>query len=197
MSLKALAPLEPKVSTNAETATSTEINTSVAPISTNDLLTLIASMQSQLLASQQAQAETSKLLAEAIIKTTEPRETKLTPKQIAEAANEKLFKDNERALEKRKKDNQKAEQTYCEHIAGCSQLGDEKDLRGRTSILWHRNDVSVDIGICTNCQRIFRPDEPDYMAWRRKPSINKLSMAGPRVIMDPVKAQNDSYLHDS
>ena len=193
MSIKALKPLEATTDPSANQ----ETNSSAQPISTDALLTLIASMQQQLLASQQANADANARLAEAILKTTEPREYVKTTKELAVEANEELFKKNEKELERRKKANKEAEQTYCEHIAGCSQLGDEKDLRGRTSILWHRNDVSVDVGICTNCQRIFRPTDPDYMAWRRKPSINKLSAAGSRVVMDPVKAQDESYLHDS
>ena len=137
MSIKALKPLEATTDPSANQ----ETNSSAQPISTDALLTLIASMQQQLLASQQANADANARLAEAILKTTEPREYVKTTKELAVEANEELFKKNEKELERRKKANKEAEQTYCEHIAGCSQLGDEKDLRGRTSILWHRNDV--------------------------------------------------------
>jgi hypothetical protein len=75
-------------------------------------------------------------------------------------------------------------------------LSEQRDIAGRTSIGWHRNDIGVDIGICSVCQRIFRPEDPDYAQWRKKPSFNKLSQAGHRNVMNPVEAREQSYLHD-
>ena len=199
MSIKALKPL----STEDEIPVSTEAAAAPAPLSTDDMLRLLVSLQQQVAESQKQAAEANKALAAAIVKTTEPREYVKTTKEIAAEKNDELFKNNEKILEARKKANTKYAQSQCDHIAGCSDLSEQRDIAGRTSIAWHRNDVAVDIGICTVCTRIFRPsDEPDeqgrtYVYWRKKPSFNKLSAAGFRTILNPVQAQADSYLHDS
>ena len=180
-----------------------QFNSSATPISTDALLTLIASMQQQLLASQQEAAKANKALADAILETTKPREVVKSQKQLAHEANEKLFDENAKELTRRQKATIRQSQDECVHIAGCSPLSEQKDIAGRTSILWHRNDAQVDIGICTVCQRIFHPDDPldaqqhSYSFWRKQPSFNKISAAGTRQFLDPMKARKDSYLHDS
>lgn len=180
-----------------------ETDTIVTPISTDGLLTLIATMQQQLLESQNAAREANERLAEAILKTTEPREIKKSPEQLAQEANQKLFEDQAKELRRRQLETIKDSQNNCVHIAGCNPLSEERDVRGRTSILWHKTDAQVVVGICTNCQRIFRPDdEPDsqgrtYQFWRSQPSINRTSQAGNRQFVDPMKAMKDSYLRDS
>lgn len=191
----------PNISANAENET--EVNSSVNPISTDALLTLIASMQNQLLESQKAAAEANEKLAAAILETTKPREVLKTREQIAKESNDKLFDDQAKELKRRQRANLIYEQNTCEHIAGCNELSEERDVRGRSSILWHQTDAQVTVGICTNCQRIFRPsDQTDnkgnnYDFYRRKPSINRLSKAGFRQFKDPSKAEIDSYLQDS
>jgi hypothetical protein len=191
------------VSTTSETPQTVEINSSVNPISTEALLTLIASMSQQLLTSQQAQADANARLAEAILKTTEPREVLKSKEQIAKEANDKIFDDNAKELKRRQRESIKYEQNNCEHIAGCNPLSEERDVRGRSSILWHRTDAQVTIGICTNCQRFFRPNDPvdmkgnTYEFYRRKPSINRISASGTRQFLDPKKAMEDSFLQDS
>lgn len=187
----------PKPQTQAvdspETAVSANVETpQVLPaMTTADLLTIIATMQQQLVETQKAQAEANKALAEAIIDSKKPY---VDPKK---AHNDELFKANERELQLRQKTNVKYTQSICEHIAGSSPLSEQKDIAGRTSFVWHRNDVGVDIGICTVCQKIMRPEDPDYAVWRRKSSFNKLSAAGTRLFLDPIKAREESYLHDT
>ena len=199
MSIKPIKPL----SADAENPVSTETVESPAPLSTDDLLRLIVTLQQQTTEAQKQAASANAALAAAIVKTTEPREYVKTAKELAAEQNDDLFKNNEKILEARKKANIKYAQSLCDHIAGCSDLSEQRDIAGRTSIVWHKNDVAVDIGVCTVCQRIFRPsDEPDeqghnYVYWRKKPSFNKISMAGIRSIMDPARAQAESYLHDS
>lgn len=206
MSLKALKPISPESPVSAETESSPITETASAPIqplSSTDLLTLIASMQQQLLASQQQAAESQKALAAAILETTKPREHVKTVKEVAAEQNEALFKKNEKDLEIRKKSGIKYSQDNCDHIGGCNPLSDERDIRGRTSILWHRTDAGVEVGICLVCQRFFRPsDEPDgqkhdYWYWRKKPSMCRPSASGTRIFMDPARAAEESYLHDS
>jgi hypothetical protein len=196
MSIKPIKPLSTDVENQVVTETPEEINTSETPLSTTDLLKIIADLSRQ-------NTEANKQLAAAIIKTTEPREYKKTTKELAEEANNKLFDERAKELSRRQKLTVKLEQDACDHIAGGSQLSEQRDIAGRTSIIWHRNDVGVDIGLCTVCQRPFRPsDQPDeqghtYAYWRKKPSFNKLSAAGFRTILNPVQAQAESYLHDS
>ena len=172
-----------------------ELDSSIAPLSVEALLKLLIQTQQEAAADRKAAADANAALAAAILKTTEPREILKTKQQLAVEANEKQFLDQQRELQRRQKANIKLNQDYCDHIAGG--LGGEKDLRGRTSIFWHRNDVRVDVGICSVCQKIFRPSDPDYLKWRNKKSINILSAAGDHFVADPIKAQNESYLHDT
>jgi hypothetical protein len=81
------------------------------------------------------------------------------------------------------------EQANCPHIAGCDRLSEMRDPMGRTSIIWHTSDSSETLGICTNCQRVFRENDPDYAEWRQKPSFNKQSRSGERFFSDPMKAR--------
>jgi len=198
--------IEEGISSEAETSvaeTPNQFNSSATPISTDALLTLIASMQQQLLASQTAAAEANAKLAEAILETTKPREVLKSKADLAKEANDRQFDENAKELRRRQCANLLYNQDNCDHIAGCNELSEQRDIAGRTSIIWHRNDVSVDIGICTNCGRHFHPVDPvdsrgnSYTYWRKKPSFNKLSAAGQRTMQNPQKAMEESYLHDS
>ena len=195
MSLKTLKPLssEPEISTNVETQ---GVDTSATPLTVESLLSLIATLTKQ-------NAESNAALAAAIIKTTEPREALKTKEQIAREANDALFDANAKELRKRQRENLRFNQDRCDHIAGGSDLSEQRDVHGRTSIVWHRTDAQIDVGVCTTCDRHFHPEDAldaqghDYTYWRRKPSFNKLSTAGFRQFMNPLKAQHDSYLRDS
>ena len=178
-----------------ETPEIVETDTSLQPLSTNDLLKLVASMQQQVLVSQQEAAKANAALAAAILETTKPREVLKTKQQQAQEINDANFLKNQKELQRRQKENKRIEQSYCDHVAGG--LGAEKDLRGRLSIVWHRNDLRVDVGICTVCQKIFRPGDEDYLRYRNKKSINLLSTAGDHWVEDPLKAQRESFLQDS
>jgi hypothetical protein len=199
MSLKAIKPLSPEtsVSANAETPDTTElvqgIDTSAKPLTVEQLLSVIVSLQ-------QDNAKANAALANAILETTKPREVIKTKEQAAREANDKMFLEQAKELQKRQRETRKLEQNLCEHIAGS--LGETKDVHQRTSIVWHRTDAQVDIGICTTCGRQFHPEDKldeqgrDYRYWRRKGSFNRISAAGVRQFMDPLKAQHDSYLRD-
>jgi hypothetical protein len=159
-----------------------------------DLLTIIASMQKQLLASQSATAE----LAGAIKDLATPKAPLKSRKQVADEENEKLFQDRQIALERTKKRNDEYLHSICEHIAGSNKIGEGfKDLMGRTSYQWHRNDVGVEVGVCSICQDILLPDNPRYMEWRRKPQFGKMSSAGQRTVLDYADALDKSVLRDS
>ena len=199
MSLKALKPISPEtpVSANVETPDSTElvqgIDTSKQPLSVEQLLAVIVSLQ-------QDNAKANAALANAILETTKPREVIKTKDQLAREANDKMFLEQSKELSRRQKQTKQLEQAQCDHIAGS--LGETRDVHQRTSIVWHRTDAQVDVGVCTTCGRLFHPEDPtdaqghNYSDWRRKGSFNRISAAGVRQFMDPLKAQHDSFLRD-
>jgi multidrug efflux pump subunit AcrA (membrane-fusion protein) len=187
--------------TEAVEETPQTFNSRVTPISTDALFTLIASMQQQLLASQTAAAEANAKLAEAILETTKPREVLKSKEQLAREENDRMFYEQARELSRRQKETKKRGQNLCDHVAGS--LGEVPEVHGKTCIVWHRTDIGIDVGICTTCGRLFHPEDPvdaqghDYVYWRRKASINKLSTAGTeRRFSNPVQAAHDSFLRD-
>jgi hypothetical protein len=183
------------ISANQETPVADPV--SVSPLSTDQLLSIIAKMQEQMAKLTENQSVANQALADAILETTKPREVIKTKEQKAREANDELFRKNEKELELRKKTNIKASQSICDHIAGGSELSEQRDIAGRTSIAWHRNDVGGIAGVCTTCGRIFYPGQEDYALWRRKPSFNRLSAAGFRTVLDPSAAINEAFLKDS
>lgn len=206
MSIKPIKPSDKTevidVSANAGTAPITEtVDTSKQPLSVDQLLTLIAGMQQQLLASQQQAARSNELLAAAIIESGKPKQPLKTAKELAFEANEKAFEEQAKELRKRQRENSQLEQENCDHIAGSR--GETKDVHQRTSIVWHRTDAQVDIGVCTGCGRKFHPEDPadsqghSYAYWRKKGSFNRISTAGIRQFFNPLKAQHDSFLRDT
>lgn len=144
-----------------------------APISTRQLLELLAKMNS----------ESSKTLAEAIVAAQKPY---IDPKV---EQNEEMFRAQNRAQMEAERLAKYNEQHNCPHIAGCNPLSELRDPAGRTSILWHRSDSTEWLGICTYCIRVFRDTDPDYNVWRSKPSFNRPSMAGERNFLDPKAAR--------
>lgn len=137
--------------------------------------------------------EMGKTIAEAILESRKPMPD---PKAEAQRKNDELFREQEREQQRRTKENRKAIQKACSHIAGS--YGDLEDMHHRTSIAWHRNDVGVEVGICTGCNRIFYPDDPDYSEWRQKKSFCRvMSAAGPRTVFDHKDALEKTHLKDS
>ena len=165
-------------------------------MTTEQLLALVVNMQQQLVKMQEQTAAASAAQTGAILELAKPREAAKSAREIANEANDKLFKDQQREQEKRTRESNKFAQDQCEHIAGCSPLSESKDIAGRTSIIWHRGDVGQTTGICTVCQRIFKQSDPDFYVWRKKKSFNKDSASGFRTVMDTLAAIEKSYLHD-
>jgi hypothetical protein len=200
MSIKPIKPKsdspEESVSANVETppVIETAVDTSAKPLSTEQLLQIIVSLQ-------QDNAKANAALANAILETTKPREVLKTKEQLAREANDKIFEEQAKETRRRQRQTKQTEQEQCDHIAGS--LGETRDVHQRTSIVWHRTDAQVDIGICSTCHRLFHPEDPvdaqghNYSYWRRKGSFNRISAAGVRQFMDPLRAQHDSFLRDS
>lgn len=123
---------------------------------------------------QKLTADSNKALADAIIESRKPYED---PK-VAE--NDKIFRENDRQTEARKKAGIRQEQDACSHIAGSNQLSEYPDERNRTAILWHQLDTGAEVGLCLVCQRVFDEKDSDFAVWRQKSSICRRSAAGQR-----------------
>jgi hypothetical protein len=127
-----------------------------------------------------ATEQSAQIIAKALI---ESRKPYVDPKQ---EANEETFRQSTRELELRIRRSLKNEQASCPHMQGSNALS---DYQGQlTSIVMHRLDTGLIIGICTNCQKHFYSDRPDDQIWFRKKSGNRMSSAGQRVFMDPLRA---------
>jgi hypothetical protein len=145
----------------------------IEAMSTEDLVTLFAKIASA----------SNKQLADSIL------ELRKEPVDLAKKANDEFTRAQDRKQRIQMQDAIRREQANCPHIAGCDRLSEMRDPMGRTSIIWHTSDSSETLGICTNCQRIFHENDPDYAEWRQKPSFNKQSRSGERFFSDPMKAR--------
>jgi hypothetical protein len=165
---------ESEISTAAETPVADILP--AGPLTTDVLLTLIATMQKQLAESQKMQAEANKALAEAIIEAGKPKEALLTKRQIAEQANADAESRKQKELLLRQKVNQQWAQKNCPHLAGG--LGETHDIYGRSAFIWHTLDVGALVGICLECgQQVFQ-DDPDFVKFRNMKPFNKNESAG-------------------
>jgi hypothetical protein len=122
-------------------------------------------------------------LAHAIL---EARKPYIDPRKEIDEENARI---QAREQMRRQKEDQKYSQSVCPHVAGSNALSELPDTAGRTSIVWHRFDVGDELGICTNCTRIFTPTDTDYAQWRMKKSYNRMSRSGDRQFRDPIAAQ--------
>jgi len=143
-------------------------------MSISELTALIARMTAE---SNERIAQSNESLAKAII---ESRKPYVDPKN---EENEKLFREQTREMERRKRDQILKSQEWCQHLAGS--LGEFQDQGHRTAIVWHQTDIREQVGICTVCQKQFREGDKDYMFWRGKRSINKISKSGDRFVSTP------------
>lgn len=157
-----------------------------SPLNNETLLTLIATMQQQLVESQKQQAEANRLLAEAIIESTKPKAPYVDP---SKAINEETFRKQMDQIHQFEKANKAYAESNCSHIAGSNQLSDTPDLYGRTAIAWHTGDVGQEFGLCTVCGHLFRDIDADFHIWRSKKSINHQSASGHRTVFDPAGAR--------
>lgn len=164
---------------NGQTAVA-DPNASIS-ISTNQLMELFKQMSASTTQSSESMA---KILADAVL---EARKPYIDPRKEIDEENARL---QAREQSRQQKEALEYSQSVCPHIAGSNQLSELPDTAGRTSIVWHRFDVGDELGVCTNCTRIFKPSDPDYVQWRTKKSYNRMSRSGDRQFRDGgVKAQ--------
>lgn len=122
----------------------------------------------------------ARVLADALIESKKPYVDPL------QKQNEAAMRQSMRDQAARHKAAVEASQEICPHLQGCNALS---EFPGQlTSIVQHRLDTGEIIGLCTNCQRIFRVGDPDYATQMRRKSGNKLSAAGQRFFIDPMAA---------
>ena len=122
----------------------------------------------------------AKIIAEAMIEAKKPY---VDPRQTA---NEESMRASMRDQEKRLRENTRRYQyDECSHIMGSHPLSDQADQFNRTAICWHRNDLGSIIGVCSVCQRLFVPSDPDYRQWRSRKSASRMSSAGQRQFVNP------------
>jgi hypothetical protein len=105
----------------------------------------------------------------------------------AQKANEETMRKSMKDQRERLMADIRASQDTCPHLQGANALSEKTG--DMTSIVQHRLDIGAVIGICTNCQRVFKPGDPDYLTQMRRKSGNKMSSAGIRMFLDPLSVQ--------
>lgn len=146
-------------------------------LSMTELQTLITSAVSAAVSGQ------SQVIADAIKEGNKPYED---PNVIQNQKNMRnQMRDQQQAIRNRIR----AAQNTCPHLQGCNPLSDSAGTK--TSIVKHQFDTGVVLGICTNCNRIFKPTDPDYFQQMQRPSGNKMSIGGQRFISAPAAAVAD------
>jgi len=119
----------------------------------------------------------AKMLSEALLESRKPYVSE------AQKQNESSMRESMKTQRERIMADIRASQDVCPHLQGSNALS---EMSGQlTSIIHHRLDTGQVIGICTNCQRLFRPGDPDYLQQMKRKSGNKISSAGVRFFLDP------------
>lgn len=172
-----------------------------APAPATDSLTITKSELQQLIATAVAAAteasgknaekivsEGMSELAKAII---ESRKPYVDPRQ---EENERAMRESMRKVNERMKAQIIASQETCPHLQGSSE---NSDFTGQlSSIVMHRLDSGVVVGICTNCQLQIFSDDKDVNVQKifRQKSGNRMSSAGIRTFRDPNAAMSAGRL---
>lgn len=127
-------------------------------------------------------------LAAAIIESKKPY---IDPRQVQ---NEAAMRESMRIVNERMKAQIIASQSTCPHLQGSSE---NSDFTGQlSSIVMHRLDSGVVVGICTNCQlQIFSDDtNVEVQKLFRMKSGNRMSSSGIRTFNDPKAAMSAGRL---
>jgi hypothetical protein len=142
-------------------------------ISAADFQAVIAAAMSA--ATSTASVESAKMLREFMLELKKPY---VDPNQAEIDAG---FRAQAKEAKERMDRQIRQSQDLCPHLQGCSELS---EFTGQaSSIVKHRLDNSVVVGICTNCQRVFLPGDKDYVEQIRRKSGNKMSASGIRTFV--------------
>lgn len=142
-------------------------------LSAEALQTLLSTVVSS--AVEQAVARTAQITSKAI------EESKKPYKDPLQEQNDEAMRRSMREQRERDRVREKISQRNCPHLQGSNPLSDFSS--NLTSIVQHVLDSGEMIGICTNCLRVFREGDPDYVQWMQKKSGNRTSSAGQRFMI--------------
>lgn len=146
-----------------------------APAGTGNIVLTPEQLQQIIAGAVESAGERSaRILAEALIESRKPYKD---PKQ---EANEAADRERDRNIRKYMEENLARDRENCQHIQGSNALSEYPNIRMLTSIIHHQTDDGNVIGICTNCQKVWRPGDKDYGVWMRKASGNRMSQSGQR-----------------
>lgn len=160
-----------------------EQNEEVVSGSTEEVVTITRAQLEQLQKASQNQDST---LASAIIAGF--KEAQKPYKDEGQTANEKAMRDSMRAQKAAQDRTKKAEQEACPHKMACNPLSSTPDMFGRASFWPFRLDTGERILICSNCHKIVRQTDPDYMKYATMPTTNIEGSAGQRFFQDQMAA---------
>jgi hypothetical protein len=144
----------------------------------NDVVTI---SREELEALKQGKSDIEKLansLANAI------QESRKPYKSEGEIQNEKEAQKQMREMAEAQRRQKKIDQDNCPHIMACNPLSSTRDMFNRASFIKHRLDTGVEILLCTNCQKVVWPDDPDYAKYYNAHTTNTPSSAGNRYFPD-------------
>jgi|HubBroStandDraft_3_1064219.scaffolds.fasta_scaffold69096_2 hypothetical protein len=128
------------------------------------------------------QSESSaKIIAEALIEARKPYKDPRT-----EANDAMMRKQGRETWERIQKEIEDSRKT-CAHLQGSNALSEFQGQLG--SFVMHQLDTGAVVGICTNCQKQIWSNNPEDHVWFSRKSANRMSRAGQRVFIDPLKAQ--------
>jgi hypothetical protein len=131
----------------------------------------------------QAVEQSSKVIAQALVDSRKPY---VDPKH---EENERIMRAQNHDIQERIKREIEASRDTCPHLQGSNALSEFQGQLG--SFILHQLDTGVVVGICTNCQKQIwsNSKDPEELKWFNKKQANRMSRAGQRVFLDPVKAQ--------
>lgn len=131
----------------------------------------------------QAVAQSSNVIAQALIESRKPYVNPLNKQ------NEDAMRDQMREVHDRIKREIEASRDGCAHLQGSNALSEFQGQMG--SFVLHQLDTGVVVGICTNCQKTIwsNSSDPAEIKMFSRKNANRMSKAGQRVFLDPLKAQ--------
>lgn len=124
--------------------------------------------------------EILKGLGNAIVESKKPY---VDPGQEAnEASMRESMKKQKQAQDRQKK----FDQDSCPHKMASNPLSSTPDMFGRAAF-WHfRLDTGEQILICSNCQKVVRQTDPEFVKFASMPTTNIAGSAGQRFFADPL-----------
>lgn len=134
--------------------------------------------------SNQSAEVSAQIIANALI---ESRKPYIDPKR---EQNEEQFRQNDREIKRRLRENLKIAQDSCQHMYGG--LGDEPHA-SLSAFQMHRLDTGLIVGWCSVCSKRIFSDRPEDRNFFTRKSASRMSSAGLRNFYDPGRAMRESH----